>query len=383
MTHQAEVDRAGQGEPRDAVPPPPAEEPRSDEARSGTSAPARESAAETTPDLAPASEPTPAAASEPEPTPAPTADLEPTTAPEPAPAPLSVGEPAPAPAPAPAADPAAVPVLAPVAVPQDTPAPLPVPRPLKSRRVLRAALRWTAALVVFGVVGAGTAYGIAGMERTDVPGLGTVSDGRWVYPTLTKPPLPKGSPGPLAEDNRTGTHYADLRELVLPAPQGATADPALRGTDGWLPTKDFLAAYGDEDDREELAQKFTQYGLRHITARGWTTPDGTHTRVYLLQFDTAAVVDELTGQIAPYGGPGYQLRGAPDSVSDDHFPAKAQIEDVTHVVYTESKPYGKEQTRHAYLAAGDVLALVIQDREGTANPVPFQQTVTLQSQLLA
>ncbi|MEU0412275.1 hypothetical protein ABZ307_31245 [Streptomyces griseorubiginosus] len=254
---------------------------------------------------------------------------------------------------------------------------------LPSRRLLRAALRWTAALVVFAVVGAGTAYGIAGMERTDVPGLGTVSDGRWVYPTLTKPPLPKGSPGPLAEGNKAGTHYADLRRLVLPAPKGATADAALRGEDGWLPTKDFLTEYGEKGDREELAQKFTEYGLRHLTARGWTTPDGTHTRVYLLQFDTAAVVDELTGQIAPYGGPGYQLRGAAESVSDDDFPAKAQIEDVTHVVYTEAKPYGAEQTRHAYLAAGDVLALVIQSRKGTANPVPFQQTVTLQSQLLA
>ncbi|MFF3965042.1 hypothetical protein ACFYZI_26175 [Streptomyces griseorubiginosus] len=285
-------------------------------------------------------------------------------------------------------DTAAVPPGAPTAVPDATAAlpestPPLAPRPLKSRRLLRAALRWTAAVVVFAAVGAGTAYGIAGMERTDVPGLGTVSDGRWVYPTLTKPPLPKGRPGPLAEGNKSGTHYADLRRLVLPAPQQATADPALRGTDGWLPTKDFLTEYAEKRDREELAQRFTQYGLRHIAARGWTTPDGTHTRVYLLQFDTAAVVDELIGQIAPYGGPGYQLRGAADSVSDDGFPAKAQIEDVTRVVYTESKPYGKEQTRQAYLAAGDVLALVVQDRKGSAHPVPFQQTVTLQSQLLA
>ncbi|RRR84491.1 hypothetical protein [Streptomyces sp. RP5T] len=279
--------------------------------------------------------------------------------------------------------PGSVPEPAPIAVPEFSPAPLTAPRPPTSRRLLRTALRWAAAVAVFGIVGAGTAYGIAGMERTDVPGLGTVSDGRWVYPTLTKPPLPKGSPGPLAKENRTGTHYAGLRKLVLPAPKGATADAALRGTDGWLPTKDFLTAFGEKEDREELAQKLTEYGLRHIAARGWATPDGTRTRVYLLQFDTATVVDELTGQIAPYGGPGYQLRGAADSVSDDRFPGKAQIEDVTHVVYTEAKPYGAEQTRHAYLAVGDVLALVIQDRKGTAGPVPFQQTVTLQSQLLA
>ncbi|MFD5594511.1 hypothetical protein [Streptomyces griseorubiginosus] len=299
---------------------------------------------------------------------------------------LSTAEPEPAPGSVPAAALPGAPTAVPdatAAVPESTPAPPPAPRSLKSRRLLRAGLRWTAAVVVFAAVGAGTAYGIADMERTDVPGLGTVSDGRWAYPTLTKPPLPKGRPGPLAEGNKSGTHYADLRRLVLPAPKQATADPALRGTDGWLPTKDLLTEYAEQRDREELAQRFTEYGLRHIAARGWTTPDGTHTRVYLLQFDTAAVVDELVGQIAPYGGPGYQLRGAADSVSDDGFPAKAQIEDVTRVVYTESKPYGTEQTRQAYLAAGDVLALVVQDRKGTAHPVPFQQTVTLQSQLLA
>jgi hypothetical protein len=277
-------------------------------------------------------------------------------------------------------------------VPLSDPAPPSAPQPglavgvasaaPRDRRVLRAVLRWTAAVLVFAAAGVGTAYGITGMERTDVPGLATESDGRWDYPTLMKPPLPPGRPGPLAEENKAGTHYADLRKLVLPAPEGATDDRTLHGTDGWLATKDFLAEYEEKEDREELAQKFTDYGLRHIAARGWTTPDGTHTRVYLLQFDTAAVVDELPGEIAPSSSPGYQLRGAADSVSDEDFPAAAQVRDVTHVVYTESKPYGAEQTRHAYLAAGDVLALVVQSRKGTANPVPFQQTVTLQSQLL-
>ncbi|MFC8358742.1 hypothetical protein ACFUIY_02610 [Streptomyces griseorubiginosus] len=358
MTHQAE--ETGHG-----TSPVPAEEPtsgvaRSDDAQPGTSASA--------------------ATREPVPAPAVPADE-----PESEPAPGSVSAAVPPSAPPAVPDATAALPDATAVLPESTPAPdpAPAPRPLKSRRLLRAGLRWTAAVVVFAAVGAGTAYGIAGMERTDVPGLGTESDGRWVYPTLTRPPLPKGRPGPLAEENKSGTHYADLRRLVLPAPQQATTDEALRGTDGWLPTKDLLTEYAQKSDREELAQRFTEYGLRHIAARGWTTPDGTHTRVYLLQFDTAAVVDELIGQIAPYGGPGYQLRGAAESVSDDGFPAKAQIEDVTRVVYTESKPYGTEQTRQAYLAAGDVLALVVQDRKGTARPVPFQQTVTLQSQLLA
>ncbi|GCB48105.1 hypothetical protein [Streptomyces sp. NL15-2K] len=259
--------------------------------------------------------------------------------------------------------------------------PLP-PTPPKDRRVLRAALRWTAAVVVFAAVGAATAYGITRMERTDVPGLATESDGRWDYPALTRPPLPSGSPEPFAETNKAGAHYADLRALVLPAPEGATQDKRLRGSDGWLATKEFLAEYASEE-RAEFRQELVDNGLRHIAARGWRTEDGTHTRIYLLHFDTAAVVDEVfSTDIAPYSSPGRVVRGAGASVFDEDFPEPARIDDVQRSVYTESKPYGAEHVRQAYLAAGDVLGVIIQSRKGTAPAVPFQQTVTLQSQLL-
>ncbi|GAA3981844.1 hypothetical protein [Streptomyces plumbiresistens] len=280
----------------------------------------------------------------------------------------------PPPPPLPLTPPMAPPLLAP-------PAP-PAPPAPKDRRVLRAVLRWTAAVVVCAAVGASAAYGITRMERTDVPGLATESDGRWDYPALTKPPLPSGSPEPFAEANKAGAHHADLRALVLPAPVGAAEDKALRGSDGWLATKDFLAAY-EAEEREEFRQQLIDDGLRHIAARGWTTEDGTHTRIYLLHFDTAAVVDEaFSTDIAPYGSPGLLLRGAGSSVFDEDFPEQARVDDVQRSVYTESKPYGAEHVRQAYLAAGDVLALIIQSRKGTAKAVPFQQTVTLQSQLL-
>ncbi|MHC3469063.1 hypothetical protein ACYF6T_10135 [Streptomyces sp. 7R007] len=265
---------------------------------------------------------------------------------------------------------------APAAPPAQPPAP-------KDRRRLRAVARWVAGAVVFAVAGAGTAYGITGMERTDVPGLATASDGRWDYPTLTRPALPAGSPEPFAASNKAGAHYADLRELVLPAPEGATEDKALRGADGWLATKDFLAEYAGGTERAELGHKLVDGGLRHIAARGWTTADGTHTRVYLLQFDTAAVVDGVFGEdIAPYGAPGYLLRGAGASGFDAGFASDAQVDHVQRSAYVEQKPYGAEQVRQAYLAAGDVLALVVQSRKGGARAVPFQQTVVLQSQLL-
>ncbi|MEU6527609.1 hypothetical protein ABZ869_00275 [Streptomyces sp. NPDC046928] len=270
--------------------------------------------------------------------------------------------------------------------PEQTPAPgtaVPEPpAPAKDRRVLRAVLRWTAAVVVFAAVGAGTAYGIAGMERTDVPGLATESDGRWDYPTLTRPPLPSGSPRPFAEENAAEAHYADPRALLLPAPAGATADPALRGEDGWLPTEDFLKEFADDDERADLRQMLKDDGLRHIAARGWTTEDGTHTRIYLLRFDTSVIVDDLAGRLAPFGAPAYRLRGTETSVADEGFGDLPWPGDFPRWAYTESKPYGTEQVRQAYLGAGDILGVIVQSRKGTAASVPFRQTVTLQGQLL-
>ncbi|WP_406331093.1 hypothetical protein [Streptomyces sp. NBC_00203] len=286
--------------------------------------------------------------------------------------------------PVPEAPPAvADPLAPPVTVDPLAPLAPPAPRVKKDRRVLRAVLRWTAAVVVFGAVGTSAAYGITRMERTDVPGLATEADGRWDYPTISKPPLPSGSPAPFADANKAGAHYADLRKLVLPAPKGAKADAALRGADGWLAKKTFLAQFAEKSDRETVDQLLTDYGVRHIAARGWTTQDGTHTRIYLLQFNTAAVADEvITTKLANYDSPQYAVRGAALTERDEKFPERAAVDEITRFAYTESKPYGAEQVRQAYLSAGDTLALIVQSRKGTAQAVPFQQTVILQSQLL-
>ncbi|MEW2077522.1 hypothetical protein AB0941_28675 [Streptomyces sp. NPDC013433] len=277
--------------------------------------------------------------------------------------------------PAPPTEPPAVPAVPDVVAGPGQPA-------RKDRRVLRAALRWTAAVAVFAVAGAGTAYGITRMERTDVPGLATASDGRWDYPELTKPPLPAGSPGPQAESNPAGTHHADLRALLLPAPEGAKEDKALRGTDGWLDMDDFLEEYQEDDDRDTFRQELVDNGLRHIAARGWTTADGTRTRIYLLRFDTAGVVEQ--GFFVPHFSyvSAYQVRGVESVDNDESFPVKSEVAGVQRSAQVETEPYGAEQDRQAYLAAGDVLAVVLQSRKGTAPAVPFRQTVVLQSQLL-
>ncbi|MEU5123705.1 hypothetical protein [Streptomyces asoensis] len=265
--------------------------------------------------------------------------------------------------------------------PQDPVAPVVAAAP-KDRRVLRAVARWTAVVTVFAALGAGTAYGITSMERTDLPGLATGSDGRWAYPEITRPPLPSGSPGPFDTGNWAMAHYADLRELVLPAPEGAVDDKALRGTDGWLPMKDFLAVFAAKEDRDEVGRLLVDNGLRHTAARGWTTRDGTRTRVYLLQFDTGTVADRVYGKLTSYGGPLYAAAGATDVRFDDGYPTAADPGDLIRYSYDEVKPYGAEHLRQTYLRAGDVVAVVLQSRKGTAAAVPFQQTVTLQSQLL-
>ncbi len=246
-----------------------------------------------------------------------------------------------------------------------------------------SALRWLAVLAVFAVAGTATAYGVTRLDREDVPGLPAATEGLWEYPRLSSPPLPSDSPAPFADEDRPGVHHADLRALVLPAPKGAVEDRALRGSEGWLTTDGFLAEYA-EPDRAALGQLLVDTGLRHVAARGWTTPDGTHTRVYLLRFGTAAVVDDLFHQhLAPRDAPGRRVRGAERSVPDEDLPDASGIAEIRRSAYDERRPYGAEHVRQAYLSAGDVLAVVLQSREGTVATGPFVQTLALQTQLLA
>ncbi|WP_308295029.1 hypothetical protein [Streptomyces sp. NK08204] len=88
--------------------------------------------------------------------------------------------------------------------------------------------------------------------------------------------------------------------------------------------------------------------------------------------------DELTN----YSAPTYLVRGADLYERDEGFPQAAQVDDVLLTPYAETEPYGGEQVRQAYLAAGDTLAVITQSREGAAKAVPFRQTVTLQTELL-
>lgn len=280
---------------------------------------------------------------------------------------------------APEAPPA--PVTAPAAppIPEEPPASEAPARP--ERRVLRAVGRWTAAVTVFAVLAGGIGYGLTLPDRTDLPGLATQDDGRWDYPKLSLPALPAGSYPITDVRNAGGTHDVDLRKLLLPAPKGAKAGEDLPPVDGgWVPVKDFVSLYA-EDNRVDMTQALQDDAVRHIAARGWTMPDGTKTSVYLLQFNTQAYVfDFFTEKVL--GGLA-MLADAPERKDDNGWIAPVDMQHVQLFAYDETKPYGPSHVRYAAVMAGDVFALVVQERDGKAPPeVPWHQTVVLQSQLL-
>ncbi|WP_433571747.1 hypothetical protein [Streptomyces sp. CA-251247] len=269
------------------------------------------------------------------------------------------------------------------AAPLAPPAPAVPPAPATPgrRRRLLTVLRWTAATVVFAALGTGVAYGITEQERTDVPGLATEDDGRWVYPKLAKPVLPAGAVDPFDRTNEGQVHYADLSALLLPLPAGARPDKQLKG--GRVPAGRFLAEFPGHQ-REDLEQDLTDGGLRHVVARGWTMADATSTRIYLLRFHSVAFADAFFSA---------HLGGEPEAVAalngvdqvapvDESYPSTtAGVPSTDRHVYGESEP-GAVHVRHAYITAGDTVALIVQSRKGTSAAVPFHQTVVLQNQLL-
>ncbi|MFD6183258.1 hypothetical protein [Streptomyces goshikiensis] len=296
------------------------------------------------------------------------------------PTPAAPAPEAPAPAaPAPALDAAAPePPAPPVTAPE---APAPAARTPKGRRSLFAALRWTAAVVVFAAVGAACAYGIVRSDRTDVPGLSTRSDGRWDYPALVKPTPPPGAAVPFAADNADGIHYAGLTQLLLPAPRGATPDAKLKlEKDSAVAVDTFLEEY-EPSAREKMKQAFADEGLRQIVGRGWTTPDGTRTHVYLLRFHSSGFVNAFTGC-----GRDMNLSGVNRIDSDSDWSraklAQSAPDSNERQLFEEAPPVGDEQIKAGCIQSGDVQAVILQSRKDAVAAVPFHQTVILQNQLL-
>ncbi|WP_327289541.1 hypothetical protein [Streptomyces sp. NBC_01198] len=249
--------------------------------------------------------------------------------------------------------------------------------PALSPRV-RVTLRWTSVLLVFAVFGAGTAYAVTRPERTEIPGLKTPDDGRWTYPPLALPKLPARKPRPLdTAHNPGGVHYADIRSLLIPLPEGAVDDPAFPGAKGWLPPTTYLKVMSGGGGAQK-ALFLKEQGLRHIAARAWTMPDGTRTEVYLLQTISAAYA-----QIVGPDADARPLEGVTTDQRDRSLVDRTVPKGLTVSGYGETVPYGAAMTRYAFVTAGDTVALVSQTRKsGVVSEQAFRQTVRLEAQLL-
>ncbi|WP_431782118.1 hypothetical protein [Streptomyces chumphonensis] len=273
------------------------------------------------------------------------------------------------------------------AAPDAPAAPLQVPEappaPARGRALRATALRWGAAVAVFATLAGGVGYGLTRLEREELPGLAREHDGRWDYPELSLPALPYGSPRPFSDANLTQSHHADLRDLLLPAPEGAEAAEGLPGPEGgWSTVDAFLAAYAEED-RPRLRLLLLDHAVRHTAARGWVMPDGTRTSVHLLRFNTGAVASRF--RVDAIGGDtrlAADLAGTPDLEPDPEWEEPTASDDIAVHAYDEQRPRGGTHTRMAQITAGDVVAVIVQERAGGAPAVPFDQTVVLQGQLL-
>ena len=100
------------------------------------------------------------------------------------------------------------------------------PQPKPGRRPLL--IRYASALLLAGAVGAVTAFAVSLPRRTDVPFLGTPSDGRYTFPSAARPAPPAGDPVPDNGGNTGEVHYGDLRQYLLPVPTGVSSNE-----DGW------------------------------------------------------------------------------------------------------------------------------------------------------
>ena len=208
-------------------------------------------------------------------------------------------------------------------------------------------------------------------KRTDIPGLATASDGRYVFPALTLPTLPSGQavPGD-TRDNPGNQHLADIRKLLLPAPQGALQDKSQPGATGWVPQSTMVAM-----DNGTVAEDLLQNGLRHTAGVAWKTPDGATTSIYLMQFidNQAAVTVGLDVRRRPERDVRHCRASAQSSYTTTG-PAAA----VTYYTTTS----GGKTTRYGYFTEGDSNVLIVFSAPSSVSLVPFEQEIQLQSQLL-
>ncbi|MFD9125636.1 hypothetical protein [Kitasatospora sp. NPDC059571] len=263
-----------------------------------------------------------------------------------------------------------------------------------------ALLRWGAAVLVLALTGTGAALAVTAPDRTDLPGLATPNDGRYAFPKLELPPLPSGRPSP-AESAANGRHYADLRALVLPLPNGAVpeqpsatpsapASPSASGRTAsaaaasgpagqgaqWAACTDFA---GSRAADAAVAAEMSEFGCRTAVRRVWTAADGTRTEIWLFRTGSPAETSGLYTQLT--SGASKDLPGMePDDFTLDQDLMKAQ--GTSRLQQSKEQAGGTPTVRLAQLVSGDVAGVVLMTNPKGVAPQAFRQVTLLQVQLL-
>lgn len=270
-----------------------------------------------------------------------------------------------------------------IAPPVAEPAAAAVPPPVrKDRRILRGVLRWTAAVAVFAAVGSATAYGVTGMDRTDVPGLATRTDGRWTYPELTAPPLRPAAPA---------RSHGPIRPHPLRGPAEARAARARGCRAGQAPARQGRLA-GDgrvpQGVRGHLRTGRAPPAVRRLRTAPHRRSRLDHVRRHSHARLPAALRHRGRGGRAAQQPPRVvqraRLRRARDGpeLSRREVPDGGRERRPVLLGLRRARAVRRRAGEAGVPRAGDVLAVVLQTRKGGAAAVPFQQTVALQSRLL-
>ncbi|MFJ8040256.1 hypothetical protein ACIRBX_07060 [Kitasatospora sp. NPDC096147] len=241
-----------------------------------------------------------------------------------------------------------------------------VAAPRRPRRKVPA--RWVAAVLVALLGGGAAAAGVLVQERTDLPGLRTPNDGRYVFPELTLPPLPSGKPAPGAS-TAGGRHHADLRQLLLPAPVGVAA-PADRKS-----CTDYAALSKEPAETRGL---LLQNACREAVHRSWTAADGIRTELWLLRFgseDEANAHYLKMNDHEPKDHPGLE---ASSEVLDPAMKSGSTVQVSTAKAGGTDEPV----TRVVYLQRGDVAGLVLMSSQDGVPGQAFRQVGTGQWAML-